>query len=62
MQVSGLGAGLGRGLIVRVLLVLGSATAAAAKIARRILESFMEAIYGKVESYGLRHGSHLIYR
>lgn len=62
VQASGLGVGLGTGLIVRVLLVVGSATAAAAKTARRILESFMGALYGKVESYGLRHGSNLICR
>ena len=41
VQASVLEVGLDRGLIVRVLLVLGSATAATAKAARIILESFM---------------------
>jgi hypothetical protein len=62
VQASGLGVGLGRGLVVRVLLALGPATAAAAKTERRILESFMGALYNDVERYGLRHGSHLFYR
>ena len=49
-------------MIARVLLVLGSATAAAAKTARRILEGFMEAFCDYTDRYGLRYGSYLSHR